>query len=127
MDGPGLLKLAARKLPVFLARVLAEAALGLDDIDVVIPHQVSEVGLRYLSERLKVPASKMIDILATCGNQVSASLPSALDAAVSSGMLRRARGLAAGHCGRLVGRRGRDQVLRRDDYRACHSGGGFVP
>ena len=61
--------------------------------------------MRYLSERLNVPASKVTDILATRGNQVSASLPSALHAAVSSGMLRRgdvalllgtAAGLSAG-------------------------------
>jgi 3-oxoacyl-[acyl-carrier-protein] synthase-3 len=105
MDGPGLLHLAARKLPGFLAQVLSEAGLGLDDIDVVIPHQVSEAGLRYLRERLKVPPSKVTDILATCGNQVSASLPSALDAAVRSGLLSRgdvalllgtAAGLSAG-------------------------------
>lgn len=105
MDGPGLLKLAARKLPRFLAEVLAEAGLGLDDLDVVVPHQVSDVGLRYLRERLGVPAAKVIDILSTRGNQVSASLPSALDAAARSGRLRRgdialligtAAGLSAG-------------------------------
>lgn len=89
MDGPGLLKLAARKLPGFLAQVLAQAQMGLDDLDVVIPHQVSEVGLRYLRERLGVPDAKITDILAVRGNQVSASLPNALDAAVCSGALRR--------------------------------------
>lgn len=105
MDGAGLLQLAARKLPRFLVEVLAEAGLELDDLDVVIPHQVSEVGLRYLRERLGVPTAKVTDVLATRGNQVSASLPTALDAAVSSGMLRRgdialllgtAAGLSAG-------------------------------
>jgi 3-oxoacyl-[acyl-carrier-protein] synthase III len=105
MDGPGLLQLAARKLPRFLAEVLAEAGLRIEDLDVVIPHQVSEVGLRYLRERLGVPAAKVTDVLATRGNQVAASLPTALDAAVSSGMLHRgdralllgtAAGLSAG-------------------------------
>jgi 3-oxoacyl-[acyl-carrier-protein] synthase-3 len=105
MDGHGLLKLAARKLPGFLAGVLAEAGVGLDDLDVVIPHQASEAGLRYLSDRLGVPAVKVASILATRGNQASASIPNALDEAVATGMLRRggialligtAAGLSAG-------------------------------
>jgi 3-oxoacyl-[acyl-carrier-protein] synthase III len=105
MNGPGLLKLAAGRLPGFLASVLGDAGLALDDLDVVIPHQVSEVGLRYLSDRLGVPAAKVVNILATHGNQVSASIPCALDHAVASGMLRRggialligtAAGLSAG-------------------------------
>jgi 3-oxoacyl-[acyl-carrier-protein] synthase-3 len=105
MDGPGLLKLGARKMPRFLAEVLGQAGLAIDDLDLVIPHQVSEVGLRYLRDRMGVPACKIVDLLAIRGNQVAASLPSALDEAVTSGRLRRgdialligtAAGLSAG-------------------------------
>lgn len=89
MDGLGIMKLAAETLPAFLAKVLAEAGLGLAEIDVVVPHQASHLGLRYLRERLGVPADKVIDHLASHGNQVSASLATALHAAVTSGRLRR--------------------------------------
>lgn len=89
MDGLGIMKLAAETLPRFLAATLAQAGLGLDEIDVVVPHQASHLGLRYLRERLGVPAEKIVDLLATHGNQVSASLPTALHAAVAGGRLER--------------------------------------
>ncbi|MDX1998860.1 MAG: 3-oxoacyl-[acyl-carrier-protein] synthase III C-terminal domain-containing protein [Thermoanaerobaculia bacterium] len=89
MDGLGIMKLAAETLPPFLAAVLAEAGLGLDDLDVVVPHQASHLGLRFLRERLGVPADKVVDQLATHGNQVSASLGTAFHAAIASGRLHR--------------------------------------
>jgi 3-oxoacyl-[acyl-carrier-protein] synthase-3 len=89
MDGLGLLRLAAQKLPPFLATLLQDAGVALADLDLVIPHQVSEVGLRYLRERIGVPADRCVDVLATTGNQVSASLPTALHEAVHTGRLRR--------------------------------------
>lgn len=89
MNGLGVMKLAARTLPPFLAAVLDDAGLALDEIDMVVPHQASSLGLRFLRERIGVPAEKVIDLLAVNGNQVSASIPSALHAAVSSGRLRR--------------------------------------
>jgi 3-oxoacyl-[acyl-carrier-protein] synthase-3 len=89
MDGPGLLKLTARHLPRFLDKFLAEAGVSLDQIDVVVPHQASEVGLRFLKEKLGVPAEKVVDILADHGNQVSASVPTALHEAVDRGRIAR--------------------------------------
>ncbi len=101
MDGRAVFRLAAEKLPQFLAGVLAEAGCTADEIDVVIPHQASTLGLRYLRDRLGFPAAKVVDILAGRGNQVSASMPSALHEAVSDGRLRRGQralliGTAAG-------------------------------
>lgn len=101
MDGRGLLRLAAQKLPDFLAGTLAAAGLALGEVDVVVPHQVSAVGLRYLRERIGVPANRYVDVLAGTGNQVSASLPTALHHAVETGRLERGQhalllGTAAG-------------------------------
>lgn len=89
MDGRALLRLAMEKLPRFLAGVLAEAECTAEEIDLVVPHQASRLGLRYLRERLGFPAAKVVDILASHGNQVSASIPVALDTAVRGGRLRR--------------------------------------
>jgi 3-oxoacyl-[acyl-carrier-protein] synthase-3 len=101
MDGRALFRMAAEKLPRFVSEVLAEAGCTPDEIDLVIPHQASGLGMRYLRERLGFPASKVVDILAERGNQVSASMPSALHEAVSGGRLRRGQralllGTAAG-------------------------------
>lgn len=87
MDGLGVMRLAARHLPGFVAAVLEDAGVGLDEVDVVVPHQASGLGLRYLRERLGAPAGAVVDILRDHGNQVSASLPTALDHAVRAGRL----------------------------------------
>lgn len=87
MNGLGVMRLAARHLPGFVATILAEAGLTMADVDVVVPHQASRLGLRYLIERLGAPPDKVVDILCDHGNQVSASLPTALDRAVRAGRL----------------------------------------
>lgn len=87
MNGLGVMRLAARHLPGFVAATLADAGVTMAEVDVVVPHQASRLGLRYLTERLGAPADKVVDILSDHGNQVSASLPTALDHAVRTGRL----------------------------------------
>jgi len=87
MNGLGVMRLAARHLPGFVAAILADAGMTMAEVDVVVPHQASRLGLRYLNERLGAPADKVVDILSDHGNQVSASLPTALDHAVRTGRL----------------------------------------
>ncbi|MFT4296224.1 MAG: 3-oxoacyl-[acyl-carrier-protein] synthase III C-terminal domain-containing protein [Micropruina sp.] len=89
MDGLGMMKLVAREMPGFLDGLLAEAGVSADAIDAVVPHQASGLGLRFLRERLPVRPGTVIDILAERGNQVSASMPTALAHAVDTGRLRR--------------------------------------
>lgn len=89
MDGRGVLKQAAARLPGVLAALFEDAGLTPDDVDVVVPHQASGVGLRYLREKLGFPAHAVVDVLGERGNQVAASLPVALHEAVASGRLRR--------------------------------------
>lgn len=89
MDGAALLRQVARHLPGFLRDLEARAGLGVGEVDVVVPHQASAVGLRYLRERVGVHPDAVVDILADHGNQVSASVPTALHHAVTSGRLRR--------------------------------------
>ncbi|PWD49805.1 ketoacyl-ACP synthase III [Serinibacter arcticus] len=87
MDGAALLRQVARHLPGFLRDLEQRSGLDLAAVDVVVPHQASAVGLRYL--RSFVPGEAVVDVLADHGNQVSASLPSALDHAIRSGRLER--------------------------------------
>ncbi|NTW38773.1 MAG: 3-oxoacyl-ACP synthase [Cellulomonadaceae bacterium] len=89
MDGRGLLQHAAAEVPGFLDAFFAGSPVARDAVDVVVPHQASGVGLRYLREKVGFPTERVVDILADHGNQVSASLPTALHAAVTSGRLRR--------------------------------------
>lgn len=91
MDGLGMMKLVAREMPGFLEGLLAEAGVSLDEVDVIVPHQASGLGLRFLRERLGGRPETVIDILAERGNQVSASMPTALAHAVETGRLTRGR------------------------------------
>lgn len=89
MNGPSLLRATARHLPGFLRALSAESGVGAAEIDLVVPHQASGVGIRLLCERVGIEPSMVVDILADHGNQVSASVPTALHHAVSTGRLAR--------------------------------------
>lgn len=87
MDGPTLFRLAGERFPRFVAGLLQQAGVTLRDIDVVIPHQASGHALDFLRRRLRLPREKVVDIFEDRGNQVGASLPTALHEAISSGRL----------------------------------------
>lgn len=78
MDGKRVFRLAANVIDGLLADVLDEAHLSLSDIDAVVPHQASHLGMRHVADRLRVPTAKIVDVYATHGNQVAASIPTAL-------------------------------------------------
>lgn len=89
MDGQAVFHLVARHLDDFVDALLRGAGLERDDVTLLIPHQASHLGLRYLTRRLGFARERMINIYADHGNQVAASLPSALHAAICGGRLRR--------------------------------------
>jgi len=89
MDGKGVFKLAAQHLPDFVDRMLIRAGLSRDRLDWVVPHQASHLALAHLTKRLGFAEEKVIDIFAEHGNQVAASLPTALDIAIRDGRIRR--------------------------------------
>jgi len=89
MDGKAVFRLAGEKLPGFLDGLLAAAGVRLAEIPVVVPHQASHHALQYLRRRFRLRREQVIDVFAGQGNQVGASLPSALDAAIRTGRLRR--------------------------------------
>lgn len=89
MDGKAVFRLAAEKLPGFVNGLLGAAGTPLAGIDLVVPHQASGHALQFVRRRFGIPAGKMIDIFAEHGNQVAASLPTALHHAIATGRLRR--------------------------------------
>jgi 3-oxoacyl-[acyl-carrier-protein] synthase III len=101
MDGPGVFKATARRFPRFLDRLLDESGVAPSDIDLVIPHQASAAALEHLRRALPQGSGPVVDIFEDHGNQIAASLPSALHAAISTGQLQRGQtallvGTAAG-------------------------------
>lgn len=87
MDGPGVLLAAGRRLPKTVARVLSTARVSMDEIALVVPHQASRHGLDLLPRLLRIGPERVIDIYAGNGNQIAASLPTALHRAITEGRL----------------------------------------
>jgi 3-oxoacyl-[acyl-carrier-protein] synthase-3 len=87
MDGRGLLRMMKTHFPAFLDSCLALAG---GKVDVVVPHQASAVGLAFLRRLLAERCNcALVDVLADYGNQVAASIPTALDVAVRDGRIER--------------------------------------
>lgn len=93
MDGKAVFRLAAEHLPAFVAHLLAQAGLTVADIDRVVPHQASHLALSHLGKRLGFAREQVINIFADHGNQIAASLPTALDIAIRDGRIRRGQRL----------------------------------
>lgn len=89
MDGARAFRVASHHLPRFVLRLLRQAGLGPQALDCVIPHQASAQALDHAIRALRLPAARVIDIFARTGNQIAASIPTALDRAVRGGRLRR--------------------------------------
>ncbi|KAB2930038.1 MAG: 3-oxoacyl-ACP synthase [Leptonema illini] len=89
MNGPAMLDLAARQLPAFVESLLSDAGMTMSDIDLVIPHQASKLALDRLSRRLKVSRDRYVDVFERYGNQVAASLPTALHTAIEEKRIQR--------------------------------------
>ena len=88
MNGPGIYKLAMRKLIATLDRLFQQVGIKREDIDLVIPHQASGRGLK-LVPRLGFPEDRIINIVSDYGNCIAASIPMALAHAQATGRLRR--------------------------------------
>lgn len=89
MDGKAVFRLVAGVMESFLGDLLQAAERSLDDIAVVVPHQASRLAIDHLRSRLRVPEDRVLDVFDEFGNQVGASLPTALHRAISTGRVRR--------------------------------------
>lgn len=87
MDSFGIFKAAARRLPPLLDRVLGEAGLTRETVDFIIPHQASRPGIDHVKKLMGGDPGRVIDIFGDHGNQIAASLPTALVNAHDQGLL----------------------------------------
>ena len=85
MQGDTLFKTTVKHFPGFVDRLLAQAGWRHEDVDVVVPHQASPGALAHLARRSGFRPDVVVDISRDYGNQVAASIPTALDTAVKAG------------------------------------------
>ncbi len=83
MEGMKVLRAAYRYAPAFLERLRPGLSQGLDDVDWVIPHQASKIGLRYL-ESFGWPSHRIVKTIQSLGNCIAASVPLTLYEAIKS-------------------------------------------
>jgi 3-oxoacyl-[acyl-carrier-protein] synthase-3 len=88
MKGSETFKIAVRTLEEAAREALQANQLEVSSLDWVIPHQANIRILKAVSERLGLPFSKVVMNLERYGNTSAASVPIALDEAVSTGKIR---------------------------------------
>ena len=88
MDGQAVFKFAVRVLDEVARETLAQCDLGTRDIDWLIPHQANVRILEATAKKLGIAAEKLVVTVDRHGNTSAASVPLALDCAVSDGRIR---------------------------------------
>jgi len=89
MDGAVAFRVAARRMPRFLTRLLDEAGVGIDALDCIIPHQASAQGMGHSAVRLGISGDKVVQTFADLGNQIATSIPTVLHHAIQTDRLKR--------------------------------------
>jgi 3-oxoacyl-[acyl-carrier-protein] synthase-3 len=69
--------------------LLSRNGLTPGDLALLVPHQANQRILDAVGERLGLPPERVASVLACYGNTTGATLPLALDAALSAGKIRR--------------------------------------
>lgn len=88
MDGPALVDLTLERIPPMIERLLNEARLKPEDVNLYLMHQATEHMLSRLRERLGVDRDKLPLAMQQCGNTVSSTLPIAIHDLRASSRLR---------------------------------------
>jgi 3-oxoacyl-[acyl-carrier-protein] synthase-3 len=88
MNGREVFREAVRRMTKASNDVLAQAGFGVDDLDLVVPHQANRRILDAVGDRLGVPAEKLFANVQEYGNTGSASVPVALWEAREQGRIR---------------------------------------
>lgn len=88
MNGREVFKFATRVMGDSLARVMAQAGVSRDDIDLFIPHQANARIIEYAAAQFGLPAEKVVMNVDRYGNTSAASIPIALSEALDEGRAR---------------------------------------
>ena len=89
MEGREVFKHAVINIASVMESTIAEAGLKPGDIDWFVPHQANRRILEGTARKLGIPEDRIVMTLDRHGNTSAASIPLALDAAVSDGRIKR--------------------------------------
>jgi 3-oxoacyl-[acyl-carrier-protein] synthase-3 len=87
MEGPEVFRRAVAAMGDASTKVVAEAGLSLDDVDLLIPHQANIRIIDATARRLKLDPAKVFVNIASYGNTSAATIPIALTEALEEGRI----------------------------------------
>ncbi|MEM7788125.1 MAG: beta-ketoacyl-ACP synthase III [Bacteroidota bacterium] len=85
MDGKAVFRFATRTMGESLQRVMEKAGVGVDEIDLFIPHQANARIIEYAAQQFDLPPEKVVVNLQDYGNTSAATIPIALSETLESG------------------------------------------
>lgn len=87
MNGTEIFKFATKIIVEVSDRLLKQAGLSYQDVDLFIPHQANLRIIQFAAKRMKIPMEKILVNLDRCGNTSAGSIPVALGEAYEQGRL----------------------------------------
>ncbi len=89
MNGPEVLRFTVETVPPSIAETLKRHGLAMEDIDLAVFHQATQLILDHLRRAVGIPEEKFYKNMEKKGNTVSATIPIALRDAADEGRLHR--------------------------------------
>jgi 3-oxoacyl-[acyl-carrier-protein] synthase-3 len=93
MKGNEVFKVAVTKLSEVVEQTLAANNMAKSDLDWLVPHQANFRIIKATAKKLDLPLDQVVLTLEKYGNTSAATVPSALDAAVRDGRIKRGQNL----------------------------------
>ncbi len=88
MDGQEIFKKAVSHMAASASEVLEKVGMGVEDVDLVVPHQANQRIMEAVARRLRLRDEQLFTNIESYGNTSAASIPLALNEAISSGRIR---------------------------------------
>ncbi len=89
MDGTAVFRFSLKVVPQVIEETLAKNQLKMENIDLFIFHQASQIILKSLQRKLKIDDNRIFNNIEKVGNTVSASIPIALSQALECGKIKK--------------------------------------
>lgn len=89
MEGRKLLRMAKQKIPVFMADFFKKLDVNIEDIDFVIPHQASKMGVYLFEQLYDFKEGQVLKNISEKGNCIAASIPSVFSENYEKGLIKK--------------------------------------
>jgi 3-oxoacyl-[acyl-carrier-protein] synthase-3 len=89
MNGKQVFRWATEKMPEVVREVLVDAKVGVEEIDLFVPHQANLRINQFVAQKLGIPEEKTVHNIAKYGNTTAATIPLGLSEAWREGRCKR--------------------------------------